>query len=98
MKISELHERLLRFCYYFPMNLKRIITNMDGVQPQTIRNNINDLCMFGLLSRKRRGNDSFYMTTNNGRNILEGKEIVQDVQKLSSEQPEQIILAKFIKN
>jgi ribosomal protein L34 len=80
------------------MNLKRVITNMDAYQPQTIRNNINDLCTFGFLARKRKGTDSFYLTTSNGRNILEGREIVQTVQELSCEQPEQIMLTKFTKN
>jgi predicted transcriptional regulator len=79
------------------MNLKKIITNMSGYQPQTIRNNINDLCTFKLLARKRRGKDAFYITTDNGRNFLEGKEIVQDVQNMGSEQPDQIMLTNFTK-
>jgi predicted transcriptional regulator len=79
------------------MNLKKIITNMSGYQPQTIRNNINDLRTFGLLAKTRRGKDAFYITTDNGRNFLEGKEIVQDVQNMGSEQPDQIMLTNFTK-
>jgi DNA-binding transcriptional regulator PaaX len=77
------------------MNLKKIITNMSGYQPQTIRNNINDLCTFGYLARKRRGKDAFYVTTDNGRNVLEGKEIVQSVQEMGSGEPDQIMLTNF---
>lgn len=95
MKLSNLQERILRLCFYIPINLKKIIKNMNSYQPQTIRNNLTDLCTFKLLTKWRRGKDSYYFITDNGRNVLEGKEIVQIVDELGSEQPEQIMLTNF---
>jgi len=107
MGLTDIQERILKFCYADSRFTHEIIgffcrdcygyKNWEiKSKPQTIRNNLTELIMFGWLKKKRFGRYFKYFVTDKSRDwLLNGTVIVEEIRSRSRNN--QLLLNVFMK-
>jgi len=95
--LTELQERIIGVCLYVMRDMNQIARVCNDYQLQSVRNSVYDLCLMGYLSKRKKGNRSFFFATEKARNYREGKiEINPLIEERSCNDPGQIMLTKFM--